>query len=217
MSAPSIVIADDHPLVLRGLRELLAQSHDVEVLAVCSDGMQALDAIRQLRPNLAILDVSMPRLTGLDVVAAIQTERLGTRALLLAASATSRDVMTAMATGAYGFLLKESAPEEILHALRDIADGHKCMPFDLIDHQLVANAAAKPVSIDKVLTQAEWRVMDLAARGLSNKEIGRQLQVSEGTAKVHLHHIYRKLGVGNRTELANVALRYSESKSSQPS
>lgn len=212
MSVIKIVIADDHPLVLRGIRELLAHAGDVDVVAVCTDGAQALHSIRQLKPHIAILDLAMPRLSGLDVVTTIQTEGLATRALLLAATATSREVMTAMAAGACGFLLKESQPDDLLKAIRDVAAGHKCLPFELLDQKLANKAAAEPIPIQNVLTQSEWKVMDLAAKGLSNKEIARQLKISEGTAKVHLHHIYRKVGVDNRTALANIAIQHANPK-----
>jgi DNA-binding NarL/FixJ family response regulator len=105
MSVIRIILADDHPLVLRGIRELLAHVTDIDVVAVCTDGAQALHAVRQLKPHVAVLDLSMPGLTGLEVVTAIQADGLATRALLLAATATSREVMSAMAAGAYGFLL----------------------------------------------------------------------------------------------------------------
>jgi DNA-binding NarL/FixJ family response regulator len=212
MSVIRIILADDHPLVLRGIRELLAHVTDIDVVAVCTDGAQALHAVRQLKPHVAVLDLSMPGLTGLEVVTAIQAEGLATRALLLAATATSREVMSAMAAGAYGFLLKESQPDDLLKAIRDIAAGHKCLPFELFDQKLAHNGAIAPIPIQDVLTQSEWRVMDLAAKGLSNKEIARQLNISEGTAKVHLHHIFRKVGVDNRTALANIAIQHADRK-----
>ena len=212
MSIIKILIADDHPLVLRGVRQLLDSEGDFDVVAVCSDGMQALHSIRELKPQIAVLDVSMPGLTGLEVAAAIQNEGLATRVLLLAAMATSRQVMTAIAAGAYGFLLKESQPEDMLQTVREIASGRKCLPFELLDQKLANKQTTDPIPLHKALTQSEWRVMDLAAKGFSNKEIARRLRISEGTAKVHLHHIYRKMGIDNRTALANIAIRYADAK-----
>jgi two-component system nitrate/nitrite response regulator NarL len=112
----------------------------------------------------------------------------------------------------YGFLLKEAQPEEMLQALREIATGRKCLPFELLDQKLANKEAADPIPLHKALTVSEWRVMDLAAKGLSNKEIARRLNISEGTAKVHLHHVYRKMGIDNPTALANIAIRYTDAK-----
>jgi two-component system nitrate/nitrite response regulator NarL len=204
MNAIQILIADDHPMVLRGLGEFLASVPDMKVVAACPDGAQALQAIRDLKPDIAILDLAMPVLTGLDVLAAIQEENLGTKIVFLTALAGTRDIMSAMAEGAYGLLMKDATPEEMLFSLREVAAGRKHLPFELLRHG--QDRKSKPIPTRMLLTNREWKVMELAARGLSNKEIARKLNMTEGTAKVHLHHIFQKTGVNNRTALANVAL-----------
>ena len=204
MNAIQILIADDHPMVLRGLGEFLGSVPDMKVVAACPDGAQALQAIRDLKPDIAILDLAMPVLTGLDVLAAIQEENLGTKIVFLTALAGTRDIMSAMAEGAYGLLMKDATPEEMLFSLREVAAGRKHLPFELLRHG--QDRKSKPIPTRMLLTNREWKVMELAARGLSNKEIARKLNMTEGTAKVHLHHIFQKTGVNNRTALANVAL-----------
>lgn len=204
MSVIQLLIADDHPMVLRGLGDFLRSVPDVEVVGAYSDGAQALQAIRDLKPDVAILDLAMPVLNGLDVLAAVQGESLRTKIVFLTALAGTRDIMTAMADGAYGLLLKDATPEEMLFSLREVAAGRKHLPFELLRRS--HDRQTKAVPIQKLLTQREWKVMELAARGLSNKEIARKLKMTEGTAKVHLHHIFQKTGVNNRTALANVAL-----------
>jgi len=204
MSVIQLLIADDHPMVLRGLGDFLGSVPDMEVLAACTDGAQALQAIRDLKPDIAILDLAMPLLNGLDVLAAVKHENLGTKIVFLTALAGTSDIVSAMADGAHGLLLKDAAPEEMLFSLREVAAGRKHLPFELLRHG--QDRKTKLIPTQKLLTNREWKVMELAARGLSNKEIARKLNMTEGTAKIHLHHIFQKTGVNNRTALANVAL-----------
>jgi two-component system, NarL family, nitrate/nitrite response regulator NarL len=169
-----------------------------------------MEAIRETRPSVAVLDVSMPNMTGLEVLSAANREHLPTRILLLAASAGSRDIITAMSEGAYGFLLKDSKPDKILACVREIAAGRKCLPFESLERSHEIERQDQYVSIERLLTPREWKVMALATQGLSNKEIGRQLNMTAGTAKIHLHHVFQKIGVKNRTALATVAFRYTK-------
>lgn len=208
MSVIQLLIADDHPMVLRGLGDFLRSVPDVKVVGAYSDGAQALQAIRDLKPDIAILDLAMPVLNGLDVLAAVQDENLRTKIVFLTALAGTRDIITAMADGAYGLLLKDAAPEEMLFSLREVAAGRKHLPFELLRHG--QDRKTNPIPAQRLLTNREWKVMELAARGLSNKEIARKLKMTEGTAKVHLHHIFQKTGANNRTALANVALLRSK-------
>jgi two-component system nitrate/nitrite response regulator NarL len=212
MNVIRVIVADDHPLVLRGIVDFLATAKDICIVGACADGVQALNSIRELKPDLAMLDLSMPHMNGLDVLTAANRENLATRVLFLAAAASPRDIITAMAEGAYGFLQKDSQPHELLHCIREIADGRKCMPFELFGRAQEIEASTTPIPVEKLLTQREWKVMALAAEGLSNKEIGRRLNITAGTAKIHLHNIFRKVGVKGRIALANVAFHYSNTK-----
>ena len=193
-----------NPMVLRGLGDFFGSVPDMKVVSACTDGTQALQAIRDLKPDIAILDLAMPILNGLEVLSVVQQEKLGTKIVFLTALASTRDIMSAMADGAYGLLLKDEAPEDMLFVLREIAAGRRHLPFGFLRRG--HDRQTKPIPIEKLLTHREWRVMELAARGLSNKEIARRRNMTEGTAKLHLHHIFQKTGVKNRTALANVAL-----------
>jgi two-component system nitrate/nitrite response regulator NarL len=212
VSVIRVVVADDHPLFLKGISDFLNSAGDISVVGTCSDGVQALDTIRGLKPAVAILNMSMPNMNGLEVLTAANHENLPTRILFLAALASSREIIAAMSADAYGFLQKDSQPNELLRCVRDIAAGHKRLPFELLAHFHDNQHQSDRIPIDKLLTQREWKVMTLAAEGLSNKEIARNLNMTAGTAKIHLYHIFQKVGVKNRTALATVALRYSSDK-----
>jgi DNA-binding NarL/FixJ family response regulator len=207
MSIIKVVIADDHPFVLKGIGDYLRSAEDISIVAACINGKLALEKIRELQPDVALLDVSMPEMSGFDVLRAVNRENLPTRILFLAALAGPRDIITAMAEGAYGFLQKDSRPPELLYSIREIAAGRKCIPFELLGRSADDEPMVRP--IESLLTQREWKVMALAAAGQSNKEIARSLNIASGTAKIHLHHIFRKVGVKNRTALATIAFRNS--------
>jgi len=205
-----VVVADDHPFILRGVSDFLKSASNIRVVDTCSDGARALESIRDKKPGVAILSASLPKMSGLDVLMAAHREDLSTRIILLAATVEARDIITAMAEGAHGFLLKDSQPDELLRCVYDVAAGRKCLPFELLERSR-EKASNKPnhVPIETLLTPREWKIMALAAEGLSNREIARRLKVTTGTAKVHLHHIFRKIGVKNRTSLANMKFRFA--------
>lgn len=203
----SLVIADDHPVVLRGLAALLQQQSGFELMASCANGAECVDAIRRFSPNLALLDMNMPELNGLEVLKIVTAERLPTRIVFLAGSPTDREIVTAVSGSAWGIMLKESAPEALITCLRAVAAGYKWHPPELVDEALARARKQQQefARIDDALTRREREVMLLVADGLSNKEVGRRLNVSEGTVKIHLHTIYQKVSVSNRTALANLA------------
>ena len=208
----SLVIADDHPVVLQGLTALLRQDGGFRLVESCSSGTQCLEAIRRLSPDLVLLDINMPPPNGLEVLRAVTAERLPTRTVLLAGSPSDREIVTAVARGAWGIMLKESAPEELITCLRTVAAGCKWHPPELVDAALdrARERRREFARVDDALTRREREVMLLVADGLSNKEVGRRLNLSEGTIKIHLHTIYQKVSVTNRTALANLARMYRD-------
>ncbi|SRR6266571_1017820 len=212
MPAISLVIADDHPVVLQGLVTLLSEHGGFQLVESCSNGADCLEAIRRLLPDLALLDMNMPKPNGLEVLKAVTAERLSTRVVFLAASPSDREIITAVAGGAFGIMLKESAPDALINCLRAVAAGHKWHPTELVDGALerARERHREFARVDDALTPRERQVMLLVAEGLSNKEVGRQLNVSEGTVKIHLHTIYQKVSVHNRTALANLARLYRD-------
>jgi two-component system nitrate/nitrite response regulator NarL len=212
MRSVSIVVADDHPVVLRGLVTLLNEDKTFKVIARCACGLEALEAIRTRKPDLALLDMNMPSLHGLEILKAVVAETLATRIIFLAASLSDREIVAATAGGAYGIILKESAPDTLIRCLHAVAAGQKWLPADLVDGALerTMERHTQIARVEKLLTRREIEVMLRVSDGLSNKEVGSQLNISEGTVKIHLHSIYHKVGVGNRTSLANFAIAYRD-------
>jgi two-component system nitrate/nitrite response regulator NarL len=208
----SIVVADDHPVVLHGLADVLRANSDMNVVAVCSDGATALEAIRKWSPNVAVLDILMPGLNGLDVLTRIVADGLATKVVFLTATASDAQLVRAVSDGAQAIVLKEEALSELVQCIRAVAEGRVWLPLAVINAALEREAKRRSKSqiLTQLLTIRERQVVLLIADGLSNKEVGRRLQVSEGTVKIHLHNIYQKLQVNNRTALATLAVTHRD-------
>jgi DNA-binding NarL/FixJ family response regulator len=207
----SVVVADDHPIVLRGIVELLRSTEDMDVIGTFHNGRSALDGIRKHDPDLAVLDISMPDLSGLDVLDAIAGEKRLTKVVFLTASITDGQVLTAFARGAKAILLKDTVPDDLVRCVRTVAEGSKWFPADLVDAALqrATGRRFRSGEIVQTLTAREREIMCLVAEGLANKEVAWRLGVSEGTVKIHLHNIYRKVGVQNRTALSVFAFAHA--------
>ena len=202
--AARVLLADDHPIVLGGLRALLQAEAGVEIVAAVPDGASALAVIRAHEPHIAVLDINMPRLSGLDVLEALEQDGLATRVVFLTGTASDEQIATAVERGAWGFLLKEHAPDTLTECLRTVAAGQRWLPGELVASAVrrAAERREKDVQLARVLTAREYEIAGLVAQGLSNKHIARALAISEGTVKIHLHNTYEKLGGVNRTSLA---------------
>jgi DNA-binding NarL/FixJ family response regulator len=202
--AMRVVLADDHPVVLGGLQALLASEPGVEIVAAVPDGASALAMIRAHEPHMAVLDITMPKLTGLEVLENLEQDGLATRAVFLTGSASDEQIAAAVERGAWGFLLKEHALDTLVQCLRAVAAGQRWLPEELVAPAVrrATERRAKDVQLERVLTAREREIAGLVAQGLSNKHIARALSITEGTAKIHLNHVYQKLGLANRTALA---------------
>jgi len=206
----SIVIADRHPVVLYGLLAMLHSESDFNVVASGHDGATGIRSIRDLCPDLALLDISQPSPIGFDVLAAVKGEQLSTRVVYLSSSSDAGDAVGAIANGAYGIIPKEATPQLLVRWLRQVASGLRlllplCGALNAHDHAARSAAEVLPGT----LTHREGEIMRFVCAGLSNKEIGRELKLSDGTIKIHLHHIYQKLAIHNRTALAFLAAKIS--------
>ena len=212
MRCTSVVIADRHPVVLQGLTKLLGAQSGFKVVACCSDGTNCIEAIRSLAPDIAILDMSMPGLTGLEILAIVNSESLTTRLVFFTASIEHHELVISAAAGAYGVIIKDVSPEVLLQSLRQVADGQRLLPLLSSDLELAREQSDIAVTENMlaVLTERERQIMRLVSEGLSNKEIGRRLNITDGTIKVHLHNIYQKLEINNRTVLAALAISYQD-------
>lgn len=208
MRRTSVVIADRHPVVLQGLTSTLRARSDFKVVASCNDGPSCINAIRSLVPDIAVLDVSMPGLTGLEILAIVNSERLSTRLVFFTASAQDRELAMSAAAGAYGVIRKDVTLEILVQSLRQVAEGQRLLPRPSRVRERGNIAIAENVLT--VLTDRERQIMGLVSEGLSNKEIGRRLNIADGTIKVHLHRVYQKLEISNRTVLAALAISQNE-------
>ena len=204
-----VVIADDEPLVRQGLRLVLEKDGDVQVVAEAGDGIEALALVAQHLPDLALLDVRMPRLDGIET-----TRRLcanpslkGTRAVVLTTFADDALIVAAVRAGASGYLLKSMPPDQIRSAVRSVADGQTALAPPLVDRLLREYADRRAPRSPRLnqLTERETEVLCEIAAGRSNVEIGERLYVSEGTVKTHVAAILRKLDLRDRTQAAVAA------------
>ena len=206
-----VMIVDDHPLVRLGLSALLRTATDIDVVGEAADGAAALVEIAVAEPDVVLMDLSMPVMDGVAATAAI-SERFGSVRVLVLSSAMERErVQAAIAAGAIGYLLKDSGPEELLAAIRSAALGHS--PLDpRVAGVLLRPSAAEPAGAGPAgagsggagptLSAREREVLRLTSRGLANKQIARELGISERTVKVHLGNVFRCIGVGDRTSAA---------------
>jgi len=208
MRRTRVLIADRHPVILQGLKSVLAAKNGFKVVASCSDGASCMEAIKSLEPEIAILDVSMPGPSGLEILATTIAEHLPTRLVFFAESVEGNGLISSAAdAGAYGCIMKDAAPETLVQSLRQVAGGQKLPPCS--DQAASRDKRSIPVG-DNLLTDRERQIIALVSEGLSNKEIARRLKICGGTIKVHLHNVYQKLAINNRTVLAALAILQNE-------
>lgn len=201
-----VVLADDQALVRKGLASLLEAEEDIEVVGVAEDGARALELIRELRPDVACLDIRMPRMNGIEVAEAIRDEDV--EVLMLTTFDLDEYVFGALEAGVAGFLLKDSDPEVIAHALRQVAAGRGTIDQSLtrrILREVAERRRLQPVVVrgrgaEELLTARERDILRLLAEGMSNADIAAQLHVETSTVKSHLARMLPKLGVTSRLQ-----------------
>jgi NarL family two-component system response regulator LiaR len=199
-----VLIADDHGVVREGLRMFLGRDSELIVVGEASNGAEAIELARQLRPDVVLMDLLMPVMDGIAATAAIRTELPETEVIALTSVLESTAVVGAMKAGAIGYLLKDTQALELRRAIKAAAAGQV---------QLSPQASAylmrelrTPETIE-ALTEREMEVLNLLVQGYSNKEVARALQIAEDTVKVHVKHILAKLGVQSRTQAVLYAIR----------
>ena len=205
-----LIIADDHPLIIDALDNLFSANPDIQVVARCADGDEALNKVRELRPDIIVLDIRMPVRSGLDVARAMQEENIPTRAVVLTAELDDDQLLEALRADVKGIVLKEMAPQVLIQCIRSVHSGGQWLENistrPALEKILQQEAGARELSA--VLTPREIELVRMIANGFQNKVIAEKLFISEGTVKVHLHNIYEKLNVSGRLEL----LRYAQKK-----
>jgi two-component system nitrate/nitrite response regulator NarL len=200
----SVVIVDDHPLFRKGLTQLLATIDGFRLVGEAADGREGLACILRTRPDLLLLDLNMRDMSGLEVLRAIKQADLDTRVVMVTVSDDADDLIAALRAGADGYLLKDMEPEEMVEALRAAAAG-RIVVSEALTHLMAAalRQDPRPESVAAAgLTEQEHRILEKIATGLSNKLIARELDIAEGTVKVHVKHLLRKLNLRSRVEAA---------------
>jgi DNA-binding NarL/FixJ family response regulator len=205
-----LVIADDHPLILNGLENLFLLESDIKVLARCRDGEETLQAVRHHQPDLLILDLRMPKKDGLAVLQELHEEKLPTRIVVLTAELEEHEALRLLRLGVSGIVLKEMAPHLLVQCIRKVHAGEPWVERRSVSHVLdkLLRREAGARELAGVLTPRELEVMGLVVNGLRNETIAKELHISEGTVKVHVHNIYDKLQLDGRLAL----LRYAQDK-----
>jgi len=200
----SILVIDDHPLMRKGIMQLIALEPSLRLVGEAGDGRRGLELAGQLRPELILLDLNMRGLSGLDTLKAIRAAELDARVIILTVSDSEEDVVAALRAGADGYLLKDMEPEDVLHSLRMAAQGRMALGERIAAILAEALRHQNPVhSIESArLTEREREILALIAAGHRNKLIARKLKIAEGTVKVHVKHLLRKLNLESRVEAA---------------
>lgn len=207
-----IVIANDHTLVREGTRGILQHADDLDVVGEAADGREAIDLVERERPDVAIVDIGMPGMNGIEVTREIKRRWPGVAVLVLTVHDEDAYVMAILEAGAAGYLLKDVPGDELIRAVRAVRDGESVL------HPRVTDAVLRRVRTDDPhghgseptgqLTSRELDVLRVASRGVSNKQIASELDLSPRTVQVHLGHVFRKLDVASRTEAVIEALRH---------
>lgn len=190
-----VVLADDHGLLLEGLRATIDSESDLRVVATATDGERLLEAVRRFKPDVAVVDMRMPYMDGPGAIRSIRAEGLAVRVLVLSALSDAVSLREAVEAGADGFALKTDSPQATLIAIRQVAAGQMLFPQG-------ARRWLAPRAEQEPLTEREEAVLALLAEGRSNGEIAKALRMSPNTVKFHLRSLYAKLGVTNRTQAA---------------
>ncbi len=204
MTPLRLVLADDHPVVLRGLQALLALEPDVDVVAVCTDGDEAVEAVEAHDPDVLVMDASMPRSDGLATLRRLRDDGHRVPVVILAASLDDGALEGLLRASVEAIVLKEAAASDLVAAIRAAARGERWIARGLT-HRVLALMGSRPDDGGDDLTPREREISEHVARGMSNRHVARELDIAESTVKMHLHSVFTKLDIANRVELSLLA------------
>ena len=205
-----VILADDHAVVRKGIREFLEESGDIRVVAEASDGVEAVALVAEHQPDVAVLDVQMPGVTGIEATRLIKAENPAVRVLVLTAYDDDPYIFALLQAGASGYILKTADSRELVRAVRAVFRGESALDPAVAQRVVQQLTTGRPLGAQatvEALTEREVEVLRLAAKGLTNKAIGQTLSISARTVQGHLANIYGKLGVSSRTEAVTEALK----------
>lgn len=216
MDKIKVLLADDHPVVREGLRMMLATAPDIEVVAEASDGLEAIDKVNECHPEIVLMDLRMPNMDGLEATKRIRSQFSSTAVIVLTIYDNDAYIVDAVKAGAVGYLLKDTSRDLLIHSIRAVTSGGMLIKACLLREAMLSlgnatgdqnkSKSASPANLDE-LTRRENDVLHQVVLGRSNKEIGRELSISEDTAKKHVQTIMLKMGVSDRTQAAVKAVR----------
>ena len=201
-----VLVADDHPVYREGVARAISERTGLELVGVAADGREAMTGIRDLEPDVAVLDVRMPGLSGIDIIAEIDRERIATRVLLLSAQSDEQLIFDGVSVGASGYLLKDSDRSDICAAVEAIAAGRAVLAPEA-QTALAQGVRLRGAAQGPAISEREREVLALTADGLSAPQIGARLHLSPATVKSHLQNVYEKLGVSDRAAAVATAIR----------
>ena len=204
-----IAIADDHVLVREGLRRLLSEQHDIEIVGEAADGFAAVELVRRQRPDVLLLDITMPGKDGLEATKEISALGEDTKILILTMHPEEQYALRTLRAGARGFIVKNAKPTELLEAIRQVHQGRHYLPPELehifAEHYVLPGDRKQPL---ERLSEREFQVLRLLAAGLSNREIAARLHITIKTVESHRSHLLKKLHLRNNSDLTRFALQY---------
>lgn len=207
MDEIKVLIADDHTVVRKGIRALLETEPGITVVGEAADGEDAIHKALALKPDVILMDLVMPKLDGVQAIKELREKLPEIKVLVLTSFAEDRRIVAAIEAGALGYLLKDSSPEDLVRAIREVHRGESSL-HPKVAQQLIKKLQRPAEEPEREeLTARERKVLALIARGLSNREIARELSISEPTVRTHVSNILRKLGLKSRTQAALYALK----------
>lgn len=195
-----ILSVDDHPLVREGIAAMINDQPDMQMVAQSSSGKEGIQSFREHKPDIVLMDMRLPDMSGIDAMITIRSEFKDARVIILTSSEGDAEMRRALDGGARGYMLKSMPPKELLEAIRKVHEGKKAIPPEIAER--LANHYG-----DETLSEREIEILQQVAEGNRNKDIADKLFISEGTVKVHLKHIMGKLGANDRTQAITIAVR----------
>ncbi len=195
-----VILADDHAVVRQGIRQFLESAPDIQIIAEAKDGEEAVVLIQQFLPDVAVLDIQMPKLSGIEVARQIRANRWPVGILILTSYDDDPFISAVLKVGANGYVLKTASPEEIICAVRDVRQGKSVLDATILPKVLAQISQPRPIQVVEPLTDREIEILSEVAKGFTNKVIGVNLNISDRTVQGHIARIFEKLQANSRTE-----------------